>query len=606
MARKKYRVSTDDYFRVMLTETLPYEVPLIFGNEGIYDFYKTASSGVLSVPELLSEILGVKGDVKHKKPFRYKISKDIDSTRELSLIHPAAQKVFVDFYKAYDSLILYNCSKSEYSIRYPKKITSAVYKSNNEETYNLLSTSVKPLKEHSIDIFGEDKKNKFSSNYFSYRKFDVLYKFFESSEFIKLENRFPYMTCIDVSRCFDTIYTHSISWAVKGKDFIKESIANGVRNPNSFDDIFDVNIRKANDNETNGIVIGPEFSRIYSEIIFQRVDNETYLQLKERGLIHNRDYAIRRYIDDIYIFSKTKDKEEMIVNEVVNNLWEFKFRINPAKTKRYNRPFTTERSRNIIDLRSKINSEFSRLVIKKENDEGHRYLVPKLIKNPIRESTSFIKDIKSLWSSETRFSNYVLSSLRSVYVEIVRHSRNAGDELNGHSIVNFSIFLIEIAHYCFALSPRVSESYKLCHLMIVMSRFVRSRFQNHVDKLNHRIHNCLLTLLKNELSGQKVCGVERLNVLLTLSEIDRQYLPSSEIISGLVFDTNNSNDYFNVIVALFIARDDQRHENIRATAIEQAKKSLINDTVCTLAQNRCIYFWTFSVVLTLVRMKRKQ
>ena len=146
--------------------------------------------------------------------------------------------------------------------------------------------------------------------------------------------------------------------------------------------------------------------------------------------------------------------------------------------------------------------------------------------------------------------------------------------MNGHSIVNFSIFLIEIAHYCFALSPRVSESYKLCHLMIVMSRFVRSRFQNHVDKLNHRIHNCLLTLLKNELSGQKVCGVERLNVLLTLSEIDRQYLPSSEIISGLVFDTNNSNDYFNVIVALFIARDDQRHENIRATAIEQAKKIL--------------------------------
>ncbi|MES9933546.1 MAG: antiviral reverse transcriptase Drt3b [Candidatus Sedimenticola sp. PURPLELP] len=561
MSRKKYRISTDDYCRVILTETIPYEVPLIFSNTGIYDFYKNANT--LNIPDVLRYTFGLHDSVSQKKPFKYRISKDINSTRELSLIHPAVQFCFVNFYKDYDSLLLYNCSKSEFSLRYPKKIASAVYRSKNDEAHNILSSDIKPVKAGSIDLDGEDKRNKYSSNYFSYRKFDVLYKFFESSEFIRLEKRFNLLTCLDVSRCFDTIYTHSLSWAVKSKDFIKESLANKVREPNSFDDIFDVTIRKANDNETNGIVIGPEFSRIFSEIIFQSIDQDIFQALSHKDLIHNRDYAIRRYIDDIYIFSKSNDTQQIIIEEVVDSLWDYKFRINPSKQRKYKRPFTTERSRNIIELRSKIHQYFDDLVLKKENAEGKRFHAPKEIKDPVRASTAFIKEVKSMWSSETHFSNYILSAIRTVYVEIVRRHVHSDNSIDGNSMVNFSIFLIEICHYCFALSPRVSESYKLCHLIIIMTRFIKRNFEDYLDKINHKTHDCLLTLLNNELSGKSVCGVERLNVILTLSEIDRYYLPESKNISKFIFDDNDTVNYFNVIVGLYIAKDDPEYSSVR-------------------------------------------
>ena len=42
-------------------------------------------------------------------------------------------------------------------------------------------------------------------------------------------------------------------------------------------------MQRLNYNETNGIVIGPEFSRIFAEIILQRVDKEVEKALYVNG-----------------------------------------------------------------------------------------------------------------------------------------------------------------------------------------------------------------------------------------------------------------------------------------------------------------------------------
>ena len=107
---------------------------------------------------------------------------------------------------------------------------------------------------------------------------------------------------LDVSKCFDSIYTHSLAWATKEKSFIKQNLRKS-----SFGDDFDTIIRHGNDNETNGIPIGPEVSRIFSEIIFQKIDNLTINVLKEIGLEFNNDYIFRRYVDDVYIFGKNEE-----------------------------------------------------------------------------------------------------------------------------------------------------------------------------------------------------------------------------------------------------------------------------------------------------------
>jgi hypothetical protein len=62
-------------------------------------------------------------------------------------------------------------------------------------------------------------------------------------------------------------------------------------------------MQNLNHKETNGIVIGPEFSRIFAEIILQSVDVELVTQLAVReNLTHKVDYEIFRYVDDFFVF----------------------------------------------------------------------------------------------------------------------------------------------------------------------------------------------------------------------------------------------------------------------------------------------------------------
>ena len=71
-------------------------------------------------------------------------------------------------------------------------------------------------------------------------------------------------------------------------------------------------MQQINYNETNGIIIGPEFSRIFAELILQSVDRIVEQKLvSKHNLKHKVDYEIFRYVDDYFIFfneDSTKDK----------------------------------------------------------------------------------------------------------------------------------------------------------------------------------------------------------------------------------------------------------------------------------------------------------
>ena len=62
------------------------------------------------------------------------------------------------------------------------------------------------------------------STFFVYKKYDKIYKFFEDYKFHENEKKFNKMFSIDVSKCFDSIYTHTIPWAILGKDYVKNNL----------------------------------------------------------------------------------------------------------------------------------------------------------------------------------------------------------------------------------------------------------------------------------------------------------------------------------------------------------------------------------------------
>ena len=105
----------------------------------------------------------------------------------------------------------------------------------------------------------------------------------------------------DIQGCFDNIYTHSIAWAVNGGASIYKDLFEGE--DDSFAAEWDKIMQNLNYNETNGIVIGPEFSRIFAEVIMQHIDLRAESEFMKVGLKNKVDYECYRYVDDYFLWS---------------------------------------------------------------------------------------------------------------------------------------------------------------------------------------------------------------------------------------------------------------------------------------------------------------
>lgn len=323
---KKINFRKSDFYRVLLTDTLPYEVPLPFSNDGFYTRIKKNS-----INRLADDIRKPFFELESFTiPYNYKIRKDADSDRSLSVVHPATQRRFCDFYARYDSLIIGLCSRSTFSIRRPKRVASRYFEKSLG--FNASSVSV-PSVETEHDGFG--KQSKLASSYFSYHRYGLVHRFYDSMEFINIEKKFKYLRTLDISKCFHHIYTHTIAWSVKNKKYAKKYRGE------SFENQFDKLMQHSNYNETNGIVIGPEVSRIFAEVIFQKIDLRIKTTLTDLNLHEDREYVIRRYVDDFFVFSNDKDHLKMVEDIVSDALGEYKLYLNSSKTVNLDRPFTS-------------------------------------------------------------------------------------------------------------------------------------------------------------------------------------------------------------------------------------------------------------------------
>ena len=105
-------------YRVLLTEVLPYELPLVLNNEAFYENMQDDN--------LHNLFISVFSKCMKKKdwtiPFDYNVRRvGGEKSRKLSLIHPLTQLGCVDHYEKYDEYMLNLCSHSPFSIRFISK-----------------------------------------------------------------------------------------------------------------------------------------------------------------------------------------------------------------------------------------------------------------------------------------------------------------------------------------------------------------------------------------------------------------------------------------------------------------------------------------------------
>lgn len=580
-------IKKNDHNRILVTETAPYETPLIFSNDGLYRISQSSRSNN-PVLELIYQhlILAKERKKYYTKPYQYKIRKNQLEFRRLSVVHPISQWEMKGFYESYESLICHYCARSQFSIRAPQRVASVFYYKNSWE-------NISKYKRDTIEELDTDKQHKHSSSFYSYRGYDRLYKFFNSSEFISLEKNFPYLRTLDVSKCFDSIYTHSITWATKEKQYAKSKIGLAT-----FGSAFDNLMQRANYNETNGIIIGPEISRIFAETILQDVDERVRARLASSrySYIHGVHYCIKRYVDDVFIFAKDEKNSKKIHEIYSDHLNSYNLHVNSSKSHLYTRPFFTAKSKVVREVNAKVNEFTDKFLDSKNNNT---VLIPKEIHRTDKLIHSFIDSIKAICSANSVGYDEVASYLISAFFERIKRLINI-DAIDANEVDKYRdvvLVFLELIFFFYSVAPSVSASYKLCAAVILLSRFAELHLGSYEHTIKQRSYELAVELLEGDLETvdsdvENFIFLEALNVILAISDMGDGYFLPPSLIANIFKDKTS---YYDLVTSLFYIKNRPEYSSINQDILTTIERRLENlDSIQIDTEQACLFLDSIS------------
>lgn len=619
--RKKIKLSYSKE-RVLFSDVLPYECPIIFSNRYLYRFFAkylwigeeqkvdNIMWNVLKQSKRLDEkdanafaalLFGCYekgkriGILQHRLndlfyPYQFNIAHKANKNRTLSIIHPYNQWKVVEFYEQYKYSILYLCNQSKYSLRKPHKIAQYFYYRDR------LHQKLSGHESDKVELFFNEYEN--LKTYFSYEKYSNIYKFYEDYRYQRAEKKFKYLVKFDLQSCFDSIYTHTISWATAGgADKVK--VLPGYHG-SWVGDAFDNLMQSVNARETNGIVIGPEFSRIFAEIILQYIDQKVEQELwKEKKLRHKSTYECYRYVDDYFLFYNDEKDRNLFMESLTKWLKEFKLQISPSKTEEFERPFITQvtiakqRIENLLsdifstplweDIETKLNSEEEEDT-EDENSDKDRIILDKRF-NIYLSANSVNAQIKAIVREcgiEYRdIANYLLEKISQrldaflnryeigfkKYERLMSKENVDKDKVETHAqraqrkLTSYLVSLIDVAFFVFNSNRQVNTTLKLQKIMNSIIIYAKRhgdfkvnpevRFQTiSKDIIFKKIQDEITSVLTTTDSHRNTLH-ESLYLLILAKELGYAYLLAPEVIKSFIEKSELQYNLFACIILLY-------------------------------------------------------
>lgn len=260
---------------------------------------------------------------------------------------------------------------------------------------------------------------------------------------------------IDIAKYYPSIYTHSFTWAILGKERAKELWKlKGAKSKEkdfplySFADKLDIIVRGGQDNQSVGIPIGPDTSHILSEIIGTYID----IQFKSKF----PDAKVVRYFDDYHIYIETEESAQRALKYIQKILADLQLSINETKLKIQKFPFP-----------------FQDLWIKEINSVK----IYKIKASKIKQYFNTLFDLAKRYpdNSGTIF-NYGLKTFEKRTVEIDKDSWDVFESLLLKSML-IEPSILEIA-------SRLFETYKMYISKVKIQSVLLKILDSHCD-LNH-------------------------------------------------------------------------------------------------------------------------
>lgn len=464
----------------ILTDLLPVELSELFSFAPFYSFLleKEQQDIIHSIIETLKKNKAKANTIMFEHgwgtaPLKYNILKGTNSTREMSAIQPFSALNLFLFMECYqkDILNLFN-EKHCFSIRYHKKSTDLFYKTKTKKITQYFQHQSNRVGKGAIQQVG---------NYFKIAPFESLNAFADSRIWQMCNFKYRFYAKMDYKSCFDSIYTHSYKWMIERNVVDSKS----AKNSHLFLTI-DRILQNINGLSSNGLVVGPEFSRMIAEILLQEIDNQVMHSLSNDGVHANKDYAAFRYVDDIFIFAN----EQMIIDKIIEKYKlfgeQYLLRLNELKLSKGETPCLPkewlEKTRSLSDLISNFfyqgkKTDFDLL------PEDKRFLV-KIDYIPVDRLKDEIAILMKLYPEDRRtIVSFLLSTL---YNNISK--KKDGYTLFGKQTLGKSLLLLDMAFYIYAFCPSFDQTRKIISMIVYLNDEVN--FKNNDDvrvKLNNTI-----------------------------------------------------------------------------------------------------------------------
>lgn len=445
----------------ILTDLLPVELSELFSFSQFYTFLL----GKSQQKELRSLISDLK---KHKaasngtmfreawstKPLKYKILKGSDSMRQMSLIQPFSALNLYLFIECYQKDLLNFLEKHHiFSIRYPKKNTDLYYKGTSKQVTEYFQAQSHRLGVASIQQAG---------NFFKITPFESINSFADSRIWRLSNFKYNYYAKIDYKACFDSIYTHVFSWIIE-RDV---SDAKDAHNSNLFITIDRV-LQNINGRSSNGIVVGPEFSRMIAEILLQQIDSEIAASLSEKNISYKKDYVAFRYVDDIFLFANEQLVIDQIINEYKTIGEKYLLRLNDLKLVKGRTPCLPkewlEKTRRLSDIIAGFFFQGKKSAYEQLPDDEKFLVTGDFI--PIDRLKDEIAVLVKTYSEDKRT---IISYLLSTLLNNISKKKDGYALFRKHHTKKVWL-LLDLALYIYAFYPSFDQTRKLISMITYMN-----------------------------------------------------------------------------------------------------------------------------------------
>lgn len=472
MKRSKNNIERNklDY---ILTDIMPVEVSELFSYSKFYEYLLSKQS---TLDDIVSQMHAMKAENSETpfsggkwgnwatSPLKFNILKGTDSIRELNLVQPLSAMNIYFFVECYQKELLDILSNNAcFSLRYHRKNSDLFYRRKSKRIVDYFEKISQKVDRAILQQTGA---------YFKIHKFNSVSSFTNSRLWQQCNFKYRNFAKIDYKSCFDSIYTHAYKWCIE-KDTVDSKEASNA----NLHIVIDRVLQNINGRSSNGLIVGPEFSRMIAEVLLQEIDVEVKHNLAAQGLNAGADYRVFRYVDDIYIFSHTQAHTDLIIKTIERAAQKYLLKFNEFK---YLKAYTPVVLSSWLGKARALSDRISALFYRKQELHDMAEKKP-LLKSGYISVDRIKDDFIYLVNEFPKEQRYIVSFMLSTLLNNISNKKD-GYALFEPDKCARAFVLLDLAMYIYSFCPCFEHTQKLISMIVYMD----DELQFSKDELNHK------------------------------------------------------------------------------------------------------------------------